>query len=434
MDKPTLSNEFKSTLVNIIFLLLVFSLATTLARSLSKGYLKESFEITEFLVNYRAGFTRRGLLGEVIMRIHEATAWSVYQMIITLSISSFLVLVAFFLITFKSKGYSWFLLPFIVLLGNPVLNEFVIRKDSLLVLMFIGSLGLILKGGRIRQFTATVLISTGILCHEFFGYICLPIVFLILYRRHCRAMSNQVNTVIRASALSAASLTIPVVSFAAVHLLRGDTEISIEVWESWKNVHFPYKAISDTGPRTQIKALGMGIHDLIRLQMKELYFKKSEGVWAVFGWAIACLAWYYVCINYSRLNFTILGFKPTETIDRRTISSLIIFQTLAILPILLFSPDWGRYLFFSITTSFVLYTIMNKDELKVLLPDFITRISDRLNAFLDGVLGIGSVPILAMTVGFPGCCWTLTNSVQHSAIVLILGNISDLLFKAGSFL
>ena len=85
-----------------------------------------SFNYTEFLINYRGGFVRRGILGEPLYQLCLHTGISPFPVIIVFSIAIFAIVAAFFIRQFKMKDYSYWLLLCPLFYGH-VMN--IIRKD-----------------------------------------------------------------------------------------------------------------------------------------------------------------------------------------------------------------------------------------------------------------------------------------------------------------
>lgn len=108
----------KKIFLNTYFLLFVISLIFSFINSFLIVYPKESIGVSEFLINYQGGFVRRGLLGEILLHLHNNLKLSPYYSIITLSIFSYIGIVIFFVKLFIKNGYTLFILPFVFFLGN----------------------------------------------------------------------------------------------------------------------------------------------------------------------------------------------------------------------------------------------------------------------------------------------------------------------------
>lgn len=116
--------------------------------------LRGSFNYSEFLIAYLPGFLRRGLLGELSIRV---TAWfsfgpmEVQRSILVLCTVSFLALVAFLVARLRrelqsSAGLLVLLLSQPFLFAFPILDGSFVRKDSLNLLIFLMAYSLLEKG------------------------------------------------------------------------------------------------------------------------------------------------------------------------------------------------------------------------------------------------------------------------------------------------
>ena len=120
-------------------LIIIGGLLNTLS---NKTYLDDSWTIGEWLINYQGGFVRRGLLGEGIYLLCNVIKISPIYVIWLISISSYYLLVKFTIVEAKNKVSSLFLLSPGIFLA-PIIGDFLIRKNLLLLLIFLISLKLL---------------------------------------------------------------------------------------------------------------------------------------------------------------------------------------------------------------------------------------------------------------------------------------------------
>ena len=139
------NNLDKNLLIGFSFLIIVGGILNTLS---NKTYLNDSWTIGEWLINYQGGFVRRGFLGEGIYLLSNATKISPIFIIWLISISSYYLLIKLTFIEAKNKISDVFLLSPCIFMA-PIIGDFLIRKDSLLLLIFLISLKL-LKSKRIN--------------------------------------------------------------------------------------------------------------------------------------------------------------------------------------------------------------------------------------------------------------------------------------------
>ena len=129
----------KDNALSIFFILFVLALTLRLIFQLKVGYPQVEYFLEEWMINYQGGFVRRGISGEVIYQLYNLFGISPRLAVILISLSAYLFLCLFFIKSFVKKGLPIFILPFVFFLGNPVLNDFWIKKDCLLLICFIAS-------------------------------------------------------------------------------------------------------------------------------------------------------------------------------------------------------------------------------------------------------------------------------------------------------
>lgn len=156
---------------------------TDIGIRLAKGYdFTGDYGITEWLINYKAGFTRRGLIGEGLFFLWSKTSFvSPIKTVIWASMLIYIAFVLYICIKGRQAGPG-FLLPCAFIAGGPLYTNNVVRKDVLLLLIFATMIHLM-----IRQETtlkkaayANCFMVIGILIHEIFIFISFPAVIYLL--------------------------------------------------------------------------------------------------------------------------------------------------------------------------------------------------------------------------------------------------------------
>ncbi len=204
------------------YFLLILSLIFIFLNKAINGYTKESWQITEWLINYQGGFVRRGLWGEVLFKLYNYFELSPYFTIIFVCILAFLIFLYFFIFSFIKNGYSLYILPFCFFLGAPIVNDFWVRKDILLVLIFISIIYLSIKNTKTNLILINLLFIMGVLTHEAIGFFCLPI--LLLIKMNLR--ENKKNSLLK----SLIELSPSMIAFGLCLYNKGSTAISSKIW------------------------------------------------------------------------------------------------------------------------------------------------------------------------------------------------------------
>ena len=137
------------------------------------------------LINYRAGFIRRGLGGEIIFWLSNISDLSLVSVIDLTSAIIWIILVIFFLHKFIQKKYPLFILTLPFFLGETILidESYFLRHDSLIMLIFIAIVYIISKRNfpiRLSFLLVNLIFVFGILFHEAVFFISFPILLLTL--------------------------------------------------------------------------------------------------------------------------------------------------------------------------------------------------------------------------------------------------------------
>lgn len=129
------------------------------------------------MINYRDGFVRRGLLGEVIRFFSGATGISVIIVIQTICVRALVFVICYFFRRFYKMDLNWWIIASPLLCGTAF---FFIRKDWMLYALLIGICSLLKNDnpGRKRGAIALVLAIVGLLTHEAFFFWGIPVVIL----------------------------------------------------------------------------------------------------------------------------------------------------------------------------------------------------------------------------------------------------------------
>jgi len=391
--------------------------------NIKTGYSKESWNITEFLINYEGGFVRRGFLGEIILYIYNFTGIKPYSTIIFISISAYITLVWFFVKSFIKNGYTLFILPFVFFLGNPIITDFLIRKDVLLILIFILTIYLSLKKSKGNLILVNLSFILGLLIHEGIGFFCFPILFLILNTRNRSTYNfNWYKTTI----ISFLQVLPSIIVFLCVLHFKGSLETASRIWDSWKPIRFSNQAEGNTTIPAAIDGISWTLKQGLSLTINTL--KNFDNlIYAPIAWCIIIVTIYYILTNTSKLNFKLLNYEPTKNFNRLNISNILILQLLVVMPLFILGWDYGRWIFYWVTSSFAIILLVPEEKISVLFPKIIIAISYKFNYTLDFFLRKSFVLLFCLLVGFCDCSWNLINTINSNSFVVILQFISKVL-------
>lgn len=417
--------------INIPMIIFLFLFTSTLIADLIQrlwlGYFKESWNITEFLINYQGGFVRRGLLGEVILKTHRLFGLDVYSIIIGISIVAYLILIIYFIKNFVRNRMSLVIFPFVFFLGGPIISDFWIRKDILIILIFILIVNLAVKQSRIHYFMMNLVFILGILIHENIGFITFPIIFLVLIGNISDNQKSSYFKPFRKVLLAIAVLIPSIIAFLSTLYFKGSFDVAYKIWESWKSINFPLQSIDFKDLPTSIDALSWTLDRGLSLFQQTLT-NYDGGIYAPLAWLSILVLIYYVLTNYDVLLFR-KGSSERHQSLLNYFGPILLIQLISILPLFIIGWDYGRWVFYWVSSSFIVYFTVKPSVLDRFIPRCINIMSRGLNhLFQQDIFRNRGVMILVLLfIGAPGVGWHYGIFKHTAAYGYIIDTVKSLL-------
>jgi hypothetical protein len=378
-------------MIRIVYTL---ALVTLFFKQLFQGYAKDSWQITEWLINYQGGFVRRGLWGEIFWKLNQFFWINPYPIIILICLLIYLLLILFFIRAFYKRRYSFEILSSVFFLGSPIIGDFWVRKDSLISLIFILILNLSIRKIKWQYFWINFLFTIGILTHESLGFIGLPMIFLITWNQN--------------SLVSFFKLTPALAVFLICLYFKGSVMTATAIWNSWRLIPFPIPAKSESQLPTAIEGISLTLKEGVSITTETLTGFNS-GIYAPLAWLIVFLAIYYLLTKLSK-----------------NLGKILVFQFLAISPLLVLGADYNRWIFLWVSTALSIFLIVPERFLNHSLPNFITLLNIFIDKSLKKFFQHPEIPLL-MLIGIPVTSWSLHTYFGTTPIGVILDFIKDCL-------
>ena len=363
-------------------LIIIGGLLNTLS---NKIYLDDSWTIGEWLINYQGGFVRRGLLGEGIYLLCNVIKISPIYVIWLISISSSYLLVKLTIFEAKNKVSSLFLLSPGIFLAT-IIGDFLIRKDLLLLLIFLITLKF-LKFKRPNVVFLNLLNIAGMLIHESFAIYALPIQFFILDKKYNFFKNNSYKFL---------NLLPSFCLFIFCLILKGNQSQAISIHQSWfnKSFLFPFENLNYEIPLGAINALSWDFIKVLKILLEALTDFKGI-LWVPLAWITTTiiLGSFFLADNSGK------DFK---------IKSFIMYFQFFPFTILCFSgSDYGRWIFIWILSSILIYCTFG-EELKSYKPIHKNLIRyDLIEEYFLKIEIQKRSKILLAIFAYPHCCWSL---------------------------
>jgi len=395
--------KFRPSLENLFIVLILFGIPLNLYKN---RFYDNSWTVGEWLISYAGGFVRRGLPGQIIYFVSNKFEVSPILLVWLFSVSA-LICLAFLLIYFcKDLFQKSFLLSQLVILA-PISEDYLIRKDTLLVLLYGLSLLSFKKFNqkKISIYSCILFVNFfsifGILSHEAYGIWGLPSLIIIFY-----LLKRNVKQGIYRSILSSIFCLIPsIIAFAFCWFFKGNIEQSLLIHESWQNLKdiLPtLGSLNESQPLGAIAAIGWGTSQVyissLFSQFNLLIFW-HPGMWL--------LTMYVVLRLFIGKNDTLQKAKR----------SIVCLQLIAFSPLFLF-VDVGRWIFMWLSTSALLFAFLIQvfGIKKVVLHTERLIGAKILKKIIPSFSSSKTYNIVLLSIGLPHCCWSVGRYIVSNPI------------------
>lgn len=343
------------------------------------GY--QSWEISEWLINYEGGFVRRGIVGQILHAFEQMHLYDVRVAIKLLYILSSVVILLILYRVFKAEGWSPVLLPTGLCLGYTLFNLWG-RKDFMMLALafaiFLCYRSAVTRHGKRAWLLLYVLSAIQLLAHEASFFFTYPILMLCsygIYRKSGMTWSR--------SAVKTLICFLPVlVIMSVVCLFKGDKSVADAIWASWGRVFAAYPdagGVSQVG--SSVQALGWNAVSTFKYHFHSAYFgsTSSSPLHVILALFVILSAYYLL----TRIDCISMGKSKSNHLNHTLLSNITLVQFIALLPMFtVLSCDWGRTLPYWVLSSLFFYHVFKQEE--VTFPSCLTKPSRAIQGFISG--------------------------------------------------
>lgn len=369
-----------------------------------KGYSRESWQITEWLINYQGGFVRRGLPGEVIFQVSSLLNISPYYIIIILSLLIYGCTAIILVKLFNKRGYRLFPLFSPLLLGMPVFSFFWVRKDVMLILIFIVCLILLKKRFKGRLFLLNFFICIAILSHESFAFWGLGSIFFLLIENKTLFSFRTFLPVLK---------LIPAwICAGACFIYSGNHFIAETINKSWENSYFPFYAEESDGD-TAIDALGWTLSEGLNYSFSTFTTFSDGFIYAPLVWLFTIGIFVILLYIYMVIPAYVKRDSEIRTTVDASFLKYFILQGILVLPLFILGLDYGRWMFLwgVSAISLMLLSESKIPFVDILLDKFsstdIISPKERFFHYINSRNHLQYMDIGVLALGIPHCAWSI---------------------------
>lgn len=236
----------------------------------------ESFEISDWLIDYEGGFVRRGLDGQLLYWLYQAQPFAPVHMVQFLVVMESVLFLGLLLYMFRKEGWSLAILPFGCCLYYTFLHTgqrrdmFMLMGAYLIFWCYNRYLSARRMGGKLYLLPLALLSAVVILSHEATFFFCFPI--MMVYG--CIAMRKEKKQWHKALASLAIPFLPALVTMFLVCLFKGDEATANAIWQSWDDAFRKYPdGLNDY--RYTVGNIGYGVGALAWKTMTTVRFHLS---------------------------------------------------------------------------------------------------------------------------------------------------------------
>ena len=414
IQKQILNNKLFPNKLRLQYFFIILILLGVPLNLYNNRFYDNSWTIGEWLISYKGGFVRRGLPGQIIHIISENFTISPIHLVWFISVFSITSLV-FIILYFGNDFFDTSLLLSQIIILAPISENFLVRKDSFLVLLFGLCLFTLKKTfeGSLKKHYCIIIINIfsiiAILSHESFGIWGLPSISLILliYER-CKGKNLFKSFLFLFFALLPTAIT-----FLLCWNFKGDTEQALIIHKSWQSLSniLPSKDLLDAPkPEGAIAAIGWGTSQIFTSTL----FKKFNLLifWHPGMWLLTIYFVMKLFIGYQKDKF------------QEAKRAVLCFQLLAFIPMFIF-VDIGRWIFMWVSSSVLLFGFFVKlfgiDKLRNFSLSY--KGANLLPKIIPSIKSFSNYKILLLVIGIPHCCWSLGRYLISNPIGFTIKNL-----------
>lgn len=379
--------------------------------------------VTEYLINYSAGFVRRGLPGEILYMLNDSFGVNVWWCIHIFAIIVFILFCVFLLRETIRLKHSVLFLPTGIFLGFAMASSHNVwnRKDFFVMLLVLGFVKLLASKSPtwLKFLFCNLMLIVGVLSHEIIFFLVLPCTLVMLAKPVGLSLRNIMLTI----AKTVLFLFPSVFAFLASCCFKGNAETANAIWNSWGH-------IVEGDVCGAIKGIGWSFAYALDATLVVWRTVRLGVVWYPLLWTVLFLFVALVYVRMDRYKVELFGYRSSADYNDTSSLTILLFQILALLPVSLVFCDTGRLIFFILISSFIVRLYCADKYAVVFSSSGIYNGMNKLASWSNRKISISdrTLFIIAIILGLPTInVSALEHTVLHGSVVLFFKSIIDLI-------
>ena len=347
----------------------------------------ESYQISDWMINYEGGFVRRGLMGQLLLFANTIHTFDVRYAILIIELMSYIL---FFYLLFRMfNKYKWSLLGAMYPIACSTTSIAVYRRDFMMLCLCYFSYNYFFKylSNNKSKFLliSIILISISIIIYEPVFFVLVPVLLMQYW--------NKEKNILKSLCI----FSIPLLCMMFSCLFRGNAEQVDDIWKSWIPYITQYVDIDNENIGLAIQFLGMTNKEVFAMHY-DITFADNP-LLATTTLIIVFILAYYLCTHIPIVDKYNKSITPNK--DKYELSKFICFQLLVQLPMFtLLSCDYGRTIPISLYTAFFIFHFSKEYRINLYVSNIINKTSNYIMNYFNSHPIFGNVWVYIVVVLF----------------------------------
>ena len=345
----------------------------------------ESYQISDWMINYEGGFVRRGLMGQLLLFANTIHTFDVRYAILIIELMSYIL---FFYLLFRIfTKYKWSLLGAMYPIACSTTSIAIYRRDFMMLCLCYFSYNYFFKylSNNKSKFLliSIILMSISIIIYEPVFFVLVPVLLLQYW--------NKEKNILKSLCI----FSLPLLCMMLSCIFRGNAEQVDDIWQSWIPYISQYVDIDKENVGLAIQFLGLQNTDVF-----EMHFKSNlsdNPIMAITTLIIVISLAFYLCTHIPTIN----TYNKTiqENINKYELGRILLFQLFIQLPMFtILSCDYGRTIPYSLYTTFFIFHLKKEYYLDLNVTRIISNISNKIMHSLNSVALLNNVWIYMLII------------------------------------
>lgn len=367
------SCKYATYLLYVVMLMWMFGVA---AYSCTKEYGYDTYCVSDWLINYRGGFVRRGLIGEILYWAWQIVKFPPKVVINIIAILSFVLFIAKAMSVCQKLRITIF--PVLAIMCETLAFINNVRRDWLMLFMsfyiFDTHAKWLASGDKRQLFLTQGLLALAIVIYEPTFFFTVPIMFVTILLHNNGQWLSMKKIVHCVSCLA-----LPLLAFATSCIWKGNDDVAYTVWHSWDAAFkiYPDATLATGQISGAISFLGVSLEEAAKFHIGLNFLQDDDmhsTLWHIASFLLMLTLLFYMTIRNPQIS--VWPAKVDSSVVRPLLGNLMLVQIVGMLPLLtVLSCDYGRTVLYCAVPPIFMYYLLLRFGVRLHCPDRIPNVS-----------------------------------------------------------